>query len=248
MCVSAATGEKNIKIRNQVVSSLVWLWWVIDLARFEFKSGIVLFYFFISVSFGESRLLVSWCAGGRCGMTCSDKDHDRSRRPGAEDRGWSHRSGTRWPGGQEVRWRHVRSAPGMWRLGAWVSWLSLKTKVDGLWVVWPQNHSDGFLQFGLKTGGDGFSWSDLKTGGEFLGWASKSRWWRVSRFGPQNLQLWFGDLTLKITVTVSWFGHQNQAGFSLLVAPQNWWREVGAGHAPRSSSLLGMEASLARVF
>jgi hypothetical protein len=33
----------------------------------------------------------------------------------------------------------------------------------------------------------------------------------------------------------------------LSVAPQNRWREVGAGHASRSSSLLGMEASLARV-
>jgi hypothetical protein len=35
------------------------------LTRFEFESGIVLFYFsFIFVLFGESRLLVSWCAGG----------------------------------------------------------------------------------------------------------------------------------------------------------------------------------------
>jgi hypothetical protein len=42
---------------------------------------------FISVSFGESCLLVSWCAGGTCGMECSDKDRGRSRRPGAEDRG-----------------------------------------------------------------------------------------------------------------------------------------------------------------
>jgi hypothetical protein len=31
-------------------------------------------------------LLVSWCAGGKCGMACSDEDRDRSRRPGAEDR------------------------------------------------------------------------------------------------------------------------------------------------------------------
>jgi hypothetical protein len=77
-------------------------------------------------------LLVSWCAGGRCGMTCSDEDRGRGRRPGAEDQGWSHRSGTRWPGGREVGWCRVRSAPGMWRLGAWVSWLSLKTKVDDL--------------------------------------------------------------------------------------------------------------------
>jgi hypothetical protein len=65
-------------------------------------------------------------------MTCSDEDRDKSRRPSAEDRGWSHRSDTRWPGGREVRWRRVRSAPGTWRWGAWVSWLSLKTNVDDL--------------------------------------------------------------------------------------------------------------------
>jgi hypothetical protein len=41
---------------------------------------------------------------------------------------------------------------------------------------------------------------------------------------------------------------QNQAGFGLLVAPQNRQREVGAGHTSRSSSLLCVEASLARVF
>jgi hypothetical protein len=34
----------------------------------------------------------------------------------------------------------------------------------------------------------------------------------------------------------------------LSVAPQNRWREVSAGHASRSSGLLGVEASLARVF
>jgi hypothetical protein len=34
-------------------------------------------------------LLVSWCAGGRCGMAGSDEDHGRSRGLGAEDRGWS---------------------------------------------------------------------------------------------------------------------------------------------------------------
>jgi hypothetical protein len=71
--------------------------------RFEFKFGVVLFYFsFIFVSFEESCLLVSWCAGGRCDMACSDEDHGNSRRPGVDDRGWSHRSGTRWPGGREV--------------------------------------------------------------------------------------------------------------------------------------------------
>jgi hypothetical protein len=49
-------------------------------------------------------------------------------------------------------------------------------------------------------------------------------------------------------VTVSWFGSQNQASFSLSVMPQNRRRKVSAGHASRSSSLLHVEASMARVF
>jgi hypothetical protein len=40
---------------------------------------------------------------------------------------------------------------------------------------------------------------------------------------------------------------QNQVGFDLSVAPQNRRREVGAGHASRSSSLFGIEASLVMV-
>jgi hypothetical protein len=36
-------------------------------------------------------------------------------------------------------------------------------------------------------------------------------------------------------------------GFGLSVAPQNRRREVGAGHASRSSGLLHVEASLASV-
>jgi hypothetical protein len=40
---------------------------------------------------------------------------------------------------------------------------------------------------------------------------------RVFRFVPQNRQLRFGDLGLKITAMVCWFVSQNQAGFSLSV-------------------------------
>jgi hypothetical protein len=65
-------------------------------------------------------------------MACSDEDRGRSSRPGVEDQGWSHRLGTRWPGDREVGGRRVRSALDTWRLGARVSWSSLKTKVDGL--------------------------------------------------------------------------------------------------------------------
>jgi hypothetical protein len=57
------------------------------LLRFEFESGIILFCFsFIFVLFGESCLLVSWCACGKCGIVCSDENHDRNMRPDAEDR------------------------------------------------------------------------------------------------------------------------------------------------------------------
>jgi hypothetical protein len=55
-------------------------------------------------------------------------------------------------------------------------------------------------------------------------------------------------LGLKITATVSWFGSQNQVSFDLSVASQNRRREVGAGHASRSSGLLHVEASMAMVF
>jgi hypothetical protein len=35
-------------------------------------------------------------------MAGSDEDSGRSMRPGAEDRGWSHRSGTWWSNDREV--------------------------------------------------------------------------------------------------------------------------------------------------
>jgi hypothetical protein len=57
----------------------------------------------------------------------------------------------------------------MWRREVQVSWLSLKTKVDGLSVVWPQNHWDDFLRFGLKTGGGSFLRFILKTSCGFFG-------------------------------------------------------------------------------
>jgi hypothetical protein len=38
---------------------------------------------------------------------------------------------------------------------------------------------------------------------------------------PQNRQLQFGDLGLKIIAMVYWFVPQNQAGYGFSVAPQN---------------------------
>jgi hypothetical protein len=61
------------------------------LIRFEFESGIVRLFYLYLCSCGESRLLVSWCAGDKCDMTVNDEGLGKSRRLGVED--WE-RSGT----------------------------------------------------------------------------------------------------------------------------------------------------------
>jgi hypothetical protein len=70
--------------------------------RFELDSGTFYLFYLYLVSCGESCLLVSWCAGDRCGMADNDEDGGRSRIPNAENRGWLHRSDTRWPDDREV--------------------------------------------------------------------------------------------------------------------------------------------------
>jgi hypothetical protein len=103
--------------------------------------------------------------------------------------------------------------------------------------------------FGLTTTGMVCQWFIIKTTAMIsLGLASKSV---ASGFlvGPQNQQLWFDDLCLKIIATIFWFGPQNQAGYDLSVAPQNRREdEDSVRHASRSSGLLHVEASRARVF
>jgi hypothetical protein len=48
-------------------------------------------------------------------------------------------------------------------------------------------------------------------------------------------------------MTVSWFVSQNQAGYGLSVAPQNQRESNNVEHASRSSVLLRVEVSWARV-
>jgi hypothetical protein len=139
---------------------------------------------FIFVSFGESCLLVSWCAGGRCGMTSSNKNHGWSRRPSAE----------------EMRSTSFLVEPqnqGWWFVSCLVS-----KQVGRFLPVWPQNRWCQYL----------------------LVWP-QNRWLRGFRFVLRNRQLRFGDLGLKITVTVSWFEPQNQASYDLSVTPQNRWED-----------------------
>jgi hypothetical protein len=103
------------------------------LARFEFESGIVLFCFPLPLFHSENRVCLSrgvqvagaaWRAVTRTVAGVGDLvQRTGDGRTGQVLGG---------PGGREVGWRRVRSAPGTWRLEARVSWLSLKTKVDGL--------------------------------------------------------------------------------------------------------------------
>jgi hypothetical protein len=128
--------------------------------------------------------------------------------------------------------------------------LSLKPKVDGLSVVWPQNHWDGFFWFGLKTGGYGFSRFGLKTdGGGFSGlglktgnyglviWASKSQ----QRFLSLGLKTkWATICQLRdktdgrmttaqgmrrdLVACFAW----KQVGLGFPSLPQNWCRRDGS--------------------
>jgi hypothetical protein len=179
--------------------------------RFKFESEIFRwFYYLYSCPCGESRLLVSWCVGDKCGMSGSDENCDRSRKPDAEDRVWSHMSGTQWPNDREVVWCCVRSAPYIWRWESRVSWSSLKTRVNSLSVVWTQNHWDSFLRFDIKTSGDVFSRFNLKIGGGGFSVYALKPVVLVWSFEPQNQcdgflvctskphGLWFVGCSIKI--------------------------------------------------
>jgi hypothetical protein len=100
---------------------------------------------------GESHFLVSWCAGDRCVMAGSDEDPDMSRRPGAEDRGWSSTC-------------HVLSGQTIERLS---------DAVCGLYLA-EGDEERGFLGLPSKPRLTVCRWFDLKiTGTGFLVWASK---------------------------------------------------------------------------
>jgi hypothetical protein len=114
-------------------------------------------------------------------------------------------------------------------------------------LIETQNQSRRFEWFGLQTTRTVFPGLASKPVVTVFSGLTSKPLARVSRFGPQNRQLRFSDLGLKITVTVSWFGTQNHVGFGSLVALQNRRREGSVGHVSRSGDLLHMEASHARV-
>jgi hypothetical protein len=88
---------------------------------------------------------------------------------------------------------------------------------------------DGQAQFGYSVAGRsrgrvtrcavGTVHKETRSVGFLVEPQNQGRW--ISRFGPQNRQLWFGDLGHKITAMVSWFRPQNQARDGLSVAAEN---------------------------
>jgi hypothetical protein len=100
---------------------------------------------------GESCLLISWCAGDRCDMVGSDEDHDRGRRPSAEDLGWS--STGRLLGGRMIK----RSGDA----------------VSDLYHAYGDEEC-GFLGLASKPRSTVYQWFGLKiTGSSFSVWATK---------------------------------------------------------------------------
>jgi hypothetical protein len=175
------------------------------LARFEFESGTVLFCLsFTFVSFGESCLLVSWCAGGRCAMACSDEDRGKSWRPGAEDWGWSHRSRGRVAPHAVCTWHaETRSASFMVETqNQGRRFLSgLVSKPLGLFsLVWPQNWRRRFLAVWPQNLLQRFSLVGPQNQWHRFSLVWPQNWWR--RFlpvWPQN-RWWVSWLSLKTKV------------------------------------------------
>jgi hypothetical protein len=97
-----------------------------------------------------------------------------------------------------------------------------KEKRSACFLVCPQNQGQRFVSsLASKLLGRVSRFWPQNQGQRFISSLASKLLGRVSRFWPQNWQVWFGDLDLKITMMISWFGPQNQAGFDLSVAPQN---------------------------
>jgi hypothetical protein len=69
----------------------------------------------------------------------------------------------------------------------------------------------------------------------------------ISLFGPQNQGRQFGDLSLKLTVMVSWFGSQNQVEGGLLVCvskPMSGWGPCEDGRRDPAACFIAKEVGL----
>jgi hypothetical protein len=128
-----------------------------------------------------------------CGMAGSDEDRGRSRRLGAEDRGWSNtgwvldgqtieRSGNTVCGLHHEHGDEERGFLGLASKPRSIVSPSLASKpVTTVLMVWHQNHSLGFPGLGLKTSICGLMIWPTKSLRWFLGLGLKTKWAMVCR-------------------------------------------------------------------
>jgi hypothetical protein len=196
------------RLRNQEASTLMWLWWVIDLPRFEFKFGSFRWFYPICLC-GESHLLVLWCAGDMCGMAGSDEDHGMSRKPGVEDRRWS--TIGRVLGGQTIE----RSGDA----------------VCGLHRV-KRDEEHGFPDLSLKVGSYSLMICASKSPCLFIGLCLKIKWATICRLRhktdggmKETRSTCFLVWASKSAATIWWFGLQNHCNYIFVWAskPSGLW-------------------------
>jgi hypothetical protein len=187
------------RLRNQVLSTLVWLWWVIDLPQFEFKSGKFQWFYPITLlscvenhvflSHGVQLTGATWWATTRIAVGVGER---------VQRTGDGHTSQVL------SAWMIERSGDVVWGLHCAqgdkeCEFLSLATKPRSMICQWFDLKTTRTVSSGLVS-------KPVATG--FPVWTSKlaaTVWW-------------FG---LKIITTISWFGPQNQASYGLSVVPQN---------------------------
>jgi hypothetical protein len=89
-------------------------------------------------------------------------------------------------------------------------------------VVWPQNQSDGFHRFGLKTSGDSFSsvWASKLMAMVYEWFGLKTTRTVFAGLASKPVATIFSSLTSKLVVTVS-LGLASKLVVGFLVEPQN---------------------------
>jgi hypothetical protein len=158
---------------------------------------------------GETCLLVSWCAGDRCGMVGSAKDWGRCRGLCAEDREWPstgrvlsgqaiERSGDAVCGlhhAQGDEEREFLSLASKTRYAGFLDWDS--TLVAAVWWFGPQNHRDGFFVCASKASGLWFVGCATQTDG-MMETALDRRRDLAACFTWKQVELGFPSLTSRL--------------------------------------------------
>jgi hypothetical protein len=160
-----------------------------------------------------------------------------------------HRSSTRWPENREVGWRCVWYALCIRSWGAWVSWFSLQTKVDGFFrfclktdgygsCALASNHLLRFPGLGIKIGSCSLVIWPTKSLWQFLGLCHKTKWAVVCRLYHKI------DERMMMVQDTRW-DQQVRLGFSslasrLVEAQRGWctWHHRG-GHVQMKPKMDG---------